>query len=322
VPDDVVRAIVRRRVAAQWEHARARGAFTPEARAAFLRRRTGSPASPEALPALPAAFFRPWLGPRMKYSTALWSTGAADLAAAEEAMLALTGERAALDDGQSILDLGCGWGPLALWIAERHPGSRVTALTDEPAHAGFIPAEARARGLQPPRVVRADARDFVPEAPFDRIVIVEMLESLPDWPALLSRVRGWLAPGGSLFVHALACRDYAYDEASGPAEAWLSRHAFLGGLRTGDDLAAGGAGDFVEEARWIVPGEDVARTAQAWRARLDAAAPQLRAELARAGTPGASGALRRWRLLLLACGELFSHEAWHVVHARLRPAPR
>jgi cyclopropane-fatty-acyl-phospholipid synthase len=238
-------------------------------------------------------------------------------------MLALTCERAGIAAGQSVLDLGSGWGALAMWIAERHPDTRVTALTDVPGHADFIRAQARERGLRPPDVICADARTYEPATPFDRIVAVETLEALPDWPALLARLRRGLAPGGALFVHALACRDYAYDESSGPDEAWLARHVFTGGLMPGDDLLAACAAGFVEEARWIVPGDDVARTARAWLARLDAAAPRLRAELARAGTPGAARALRRWRVLLLACDALFAHDqgrAWHVVHALLRPA--
>ena len=79
---------------------------------------------------VPAAFFERVLGPRMKYSSAFYPDGCSNLAAAEENMLRLTCDRARLTDGQDILELGCGWGSLTLWMAEQFPNSRITAVSN------------------------------------------------------------------------------------------------------------------------------------------------------------------------------------------------
>lgn len=329
VPDGAIRAGIRRLLSVQLAAARAAGEFTPAARAAFRDRLAAGPLAVHTDAAnqqhyeLPPEFFVPWLGPRLKYSSGLWSTGAADLAAAEEAMLTLTCERAAIADGQSILELGCGWGSLTLWLAERFPTARITAVTNSAAQAAFVRQRAAERGLPPPRVIRADMREFAIDERFDRVVSVEMFEHLRNWGELLRRVRGWLVPDGRLFAHVFACRDYAYTYETEGGEAWMARHFFTGGMMPSADLFAGFDDSMVEESRWVVDGREYARTLEAWLVRLDANHDAARAILAsHVGGSEAGRAFRRWRIFLLACAELFAYEegrAWHVLHACLRP---
>ena len=143
---------------------------------------------------VPAEFFQLVLGPRLKYSCCLWPEGVESLAAAEEAMLALTCERAEIEDGMEILDLGCGWGSLTFWLAECYPACRILAVSNSRTQREFIESRARERGLDSIEVVTADANVFDVARRFDRVVSVEMLEHARNYEALLGKIAGWLEP--------------------------------------------------------------------------------------------------------------------------------
>jgi cyclopropane-fatty-acyl-phospholipid synthase len=178
---------------------------------------------------VPPAFFEKVLGRRLKYSSGLWSEGVRDLDEAEEAMLALTAERARLADGQEILELGCGWGSLTLWMAERFPRSRILAVSNSGDQRAFIEARARARGLGNVEVLTRNAVDFDTDRRFDRVVSVEMLEHMRNYEVLLGRIAGWLRPGGLLFVHIFTHRAFAYPFEDREASDWMAREFFTGG---------------------------------------------------------------------------------------------
>jgi cyclopropane-fatty-acyl-phospholipid synthase len=273
---------------------------------------------------VPTEFFQLVLGRHLKYSAGLWEPGTADLDAAEEAMLALTCDRAELHDGQTVLELGCGWGSLSLWMAERYPRSRILAVSNSRTQGEFIRAQAVARGLRNLEVRTADMNAFTPGegAAFDRIVSVEMFEHLRNWPELFRRLAGWLAPGGRVFVHVFAHRRFAYPfEVDGEGD-WMARHFFTGGIMPAHDLAGRIPGPLEEEERWLVPGTHYARTAEAWVGRLGARRAEALAVLRR-GLPAREARLQleRWRLFFLACAELFGFRGgteWVVSHHRLR----
>ncbi|KAK0331640.1 hypothetical protein LTR94_028109, partial [Friedmanniomyces endolithicus] len=90
---------------------------------------------------LPPEFFRLCLGARLKYSCCLYPTGAETLDQAEEMALAETCEHADLRDGQKILEMGCGWGSLSLWMAEAYPSSTITAVSNSRGQRRHIEAE-------------------------------------------------------------------------------------------------------------------------------------------------------------------------------------
>lgn len=269
------------------------------------------------------AFFEHVLGRRMKYSCALWSEGVNDVDAAEAGMLSVTSARAEISDGMDVLDLGCGWGSLSLWIAEHYPHCRVLAVSNSKPQREFILARRDRLGLGNVDVVTADVNAFSPERRFDRVVSVEMFEHVRNHALLLARIASWLAPGGKLFVHHFAHRECVYPfEAEGPSD-WMARHFFTGGIMPSDDLLLHHQRDLLVERQWRVSGLHYRRTAEAWLARQDASRRDLLPVLEQVYGAG-QGPLwfQRWRLFFMACAELFGHREgneWWVSHALMAP---
>lgn len=273
---------------------------------------------------LPAAFFEAVLGPRLKYSCALYDSEPASLAEAEEAMLALTCERADLHDGHTVLELGCGWGSLTLWMAERYPRCAVTAVSNSAAQKAFIEDRARAAGLSNVQVVTADMNDFATDRRYDRIVSVEMFEHMRNYPLLFERIAGWLAPEGRLFAHIFCHRAYAYPYETEGAGNWMGRYFFTGGTMPSYDLFTEFDRDLAVEERWRVNGRHYYRTSMDWLRRLDANRAAVMPILETAyGKRDAPLWFNRWRMFFLACAELFAYREggeWFVGHYRFRRA--
>lgn len=334
VPDAVIRAAIRRGLRDALAAHRRREAAHPHAdRDALLAVMRAGPIAAHTADAnaqhyeVPPALFELMLGPRLKYSSCVFDNATTTLANAEDAALALTCERAALADGQDVLELGCGWGSLTLWMAEHYPRSRILAVSNSAPQRAFIRARAAARGLENINVRTADMNAFAPGATFDRIVSVEMFEHMRNWPALLERIRGWLREDGALFLHVFshATAGYVYDSTD-PRD-WMARHFFTGGILPTDDLAALCAPEgLTEEERWVLDGTHYARTARCWLEALDARRADALAILAASQPPdGAARQLQRWRMFVIACEEFFGCDggrAWHVTHHRLRRIAR
>jgi cyclopropane-fatty-acyl-phospholipid synthase len=269
---------------------------------------------------LPADFFGLFLGPRRKYSGCLWTDGVRDLAGAEEAMLRLTCERAGVRDGMEVLDLGCGWGALSLWIAERYPGCRVVGVSNSHGQREWIEAERDRRGLTDRlRIVTADVNDFEPGATFDRVVSVEMFEHLRNWTEVLRRVSTWLRPDGKLFVHVFSQRSLPYRFEG----TWAAERFFTAGTMPSHDLLTRFQRDMVLEDRWAVAGTHYARTLRAWLERLDANAGEALRVLGRVASPReARRLLATWRLFLISTEEIWGWrdgDEWLVSHHLLSP---
>jgi len=269
---------------------------------------------------LPPEFFGLFLGQRLKYSACLYEAAEDTLARAEERMLALTCERACIGDGMSVLDLGCGWGSLSLWMAAKYPASEITAVSNSRPQAAFIRARALEQGLRNVTVETADINRFRPERRFDRVVSVEMFEHVRNYAVLLHRIHDWLLPGGELFVHIFCHRNLAYAFDTRGAANWMGRHFFTGGTMPSWDLLLQFDKHMVLEERWKVNGLNYARTCQHWLDNLDAHTDEALALLAaHYGKGKAQIWLQRWRMFLLACRELFAYrngEEWLVGHYR------
>jgi cyclopropane-fatty-acyl-phospholipid synthase len=271
--------------------------------------------------ALPATFLELILGPRMKYSGCLWTDGVSGLAEAEEAMLALTCERAEVRDGMRILDLGCGWGSLSLWLAERYPAASVMAVSNSAGQREWIEHECARRGLRNLSVVTADVNAFEPSGVFDRVMSIEMFEHMRNWRALLERVAGWLEPAsGKAFVHVFSHRTLPYLFTG----TWAAERFFTAGLMPSHDLMLRFARDLVVADQWIVPGVHYARTLEVWLANLDARRDEAIAVLVESGRSvgDARRLLGTWRLFLISTEVIWGYHGgnrWGVSHYLLEP---
>jgi len=324
VPDRVVRLGIRRLLKARLAELQPDDAASAaELTSAFVAAMRDAPVAllPEKANEqhyeLPETFFGAVLGPHRKYSGCVWPPGVQTLAQAESAALAATCERAELADGQQILELGCGWGSLSLWMAQHYPASRITALSNSHSQRRFIESQAMQRGLANLEVITCDMNDFATTRQFDRVVSVEMFEHLRNWPLAFSRVASWLLPDGRFFMHVFAHRGAPYEFVERDASDWMSRHFFSGGMMPSDDLALHFQDDLSLARRWRWNGTHYARTAEAWLRNMDegraAIWPVFEATYGR----DAQIWWMRWRLFFMSCAELFGHDKgqqWWVSH--------
>jgi cyclopropane-fatty-acyl-phospholipid synthase len=272
---------------------------------------------------VPAAFFNSVLGPNRKYSSCFYREPKSTLQEAEEEALRQTVEHADLANGQAILELGCGWGSLSLWMARRFPKSEITAVSSSHSQCEYIEREAASRGLKNLRVITQDINLFDPERQFDRIVAVEMFEHMMNWRELMTRMRSWLKPDGRFFMHIFTHRAgaYLFDHAEG--EDCIPQRFFTHGVMPSHHLIRQYSDLFEVEKEWRWSGTHYQRTALDWLGRFDSRRDEIEAGLRKVYGNDAPLWRRRWRRFFLATAGLFGYadgSEWGVSHYRMKAA--
>ncbi len=227
------------------------------------------------------AFYAAWLDPGMTYSSGLYETNETTLEQAQTAKQDLVMDTLSLTGGERVLEIGCGWGGLAVRLA-RERNCHVVGLTLSPAqldHArdrilGSSPKDGRAPGGV--ELHRRDYRDV--DGTYDRVVSIEMLEAVGKeyWPTYFATVRDRLRPGGIAVLQVITMAEDRYTAYERGAD-FIQRHIFPGGMLPSDSAMRAhiaDAGLLLDSLRTF--GLSYARTLADWQARFQRAWPRLR----------------------------------------------
>jgi len=267
---------------------------------------------------VPTKFYEYCLGKNLKYSSCYFKDGVTSLDQAEDDMLELTCNRAELADGQQVLELGCGWGSLSLYMAAKFPQSTFKVVSNSSTQKIYIDEQAKQRGIRNLTVITADINTFDIDERFDRVVSVEMFEHMRNYQRLMNKVASFLKPAGKLFVHIFTHKEYAYLFEVKDDTDWMSKYFFTGGIMPSDDLLFYFNDDLVVEKHWHVNGTHYGKTAEAWLANMDNHKAEIMPLFA--ATYGQEQALKwwvYWRIFYMACAELWNFNGgneWMVSH--------
>jgi cyclopropane-fatty-acyl-phospholipid synthase len=267
---------------------------------------------------VPTRFYQYCLGKHLKYSSGYWKPGVTDIDTSERDMLELTCQRAQLGNDMDVLELGCGWGSLSLFMSEKFPGSRFTVVSNSRTQKTYIDEQAEKRGIKNLTVITADMNVFTIDRQFDRVVSVEMFEHMRNYKKLMAKVAGFLKQGGRLFVHIFTHKEHAYKFEVKDETDWMSKYFFTGGIMPSDHLLLYFNDHFAIKEHWRVSGMHYHKTSEAWLRNMDRHRKEIMPLFEE--TYGKEHALKwwvYWRIFYMACAELWGYNngnEWMVSH--------
>ena len=333
VPDPVIRAGIRRLLESKRKQIFSGDVeYAAEALNRFVRMMNESPVAllPEIANEqhyeLPAQFFSRVMGDHLKYSCCYWPRHVSNLSEAEVAALELSAKRAGIEDGMQVLDLGCGWGSMSLWIAEHFPNASVTSVSNSTSQCDYIRGQAIERSIRNITAISCDMNVFETDKRFDRVISIEMFEHMRNYAELFRRIDSWLLPDGKFFMHIFCHRTTPYEYVdNGPAD-WMSRHFFSAGIMPSANLPLRFSENLHIDSQWQWSGQHYSRTCNAWLTNMDRNKASVMPVLAACyGAQDASLWWQRWRIFFMACAELFNYDEgreWYVSHYLFGKASR
>ena len=269
---------------------------------------------------VPASFFDIVLGPNLKYSSGYWENDSENLEDSENNMLSITAERSDIENGMTVLDLGCGWGSLSCYLAQRYPNSQITSVSNSKYQKEHILARCDKIGLNNIRVITADMNSFDPGNTFDRVVSVEMFEHMRNYEKLLYNISTWLKNNGKLFIHIFSHNSLVYPFEDNRESDWMAREFFSGGMMPSHELLLNFQEHLNIEKTWRMSGAHYEKTSLAWLKMMD----QNKNEILNifSDTYGPEKAkiwFQRWRIFFMSCEKLFGFnggQEWGISHYR------
>ena len=263
-------------------------------------------------------FFQYCLGKNLKYSSCYWNDDTSSLDEAEDIMLDLYCKRAKIEDGMTILDVGCGWGSLSLYLAQKYPKSKITGVSNSNSQRKFIEKLGYERNLHNLNIVTKDINSFDTNKKFDRIISIEMFEHTKNSKILMDSINKWLAPDGLFFMHVFAHKYNPYYFDTEQKNAWMAKYFFTGGMMPNHDLFRDLESDLNYQKSWMLSGTHYEKTSNAWLDKMDSNKTKI-LELFRRNNSNsvAKKKFYFWRLFFIACAEIFGYNGgseWIISH--------
>ncbi|MBC7485362.1 MAG: class I SAM-dependent methyltransferase [Cytophagaceae bacterium] len=267
---------------------------------------------------VPTEFYLNVLGKNLKYSSGYWTNGNTDFDRSEDDMLELTCQRAELKDGMEILELGCGWGSLTLFMAKKFPNANILAVSNSATQRAHIEETARQRGLSNVKIITADINVFTTDRRFDRIVSVEMFEHMRNHAQLFEKISGFLNDGAKMFIHIFTHKELTYLFEVKDDTDWMSKYFFTGGMMPSDHYLLYFQEHFKIQNHWRVNGTHYSKTSEAWLSKMDQHKDIIMPLFEK--TYGKDQAVKwwvYWRIFFMSCAELWGYDKgneWFVSH--------
>ncbi|RZC68171.1 hypothetical protein C5167_031428 [Papaver somniferum] len=269
----------------------------------------------------PMEFLKIQHGSNMKQSAGYYTDESTTLDEAEIAMLDLYMERAQIKDGQSVLDLGCGLGAVALFGANKFKKCQFTGVTSSVEQKDYIEGKCKELKLTNVKVLLADITTYETEERFDRIFAVELIEHMKNYQLLLKKISEWMKDDGLLFVEHVCHKTLAYHYEPVDAEDWYTNYIFPAGTLTlsSASMLLYFQDDVSVVNQWTLSGKHYSRSHEEWLKNMDKNIVEFK-EIMRSITKTEKEAIKLlnfWRIFCMCGAELFGYkngEEWMLTH--------